>query len=194
MLREDTNGDFIGCFAFEGRNYEYRVRGYGRPVLITASISPRYGSYAWRYIFECLAGTRFVYSLDVEGMIREGEKKGQGYHAKLVESFLRDIIGVRSTIISGDLEYAAAASAAVEARSLVDRIIFLCSAGAGGFRLRGAVVAGRGTEPAVVPALDRLRRTTAGAHVCTILRSGKSALPGGKSPARICEDLMELLR
>ncbi|WP_424359313.1 hypothetical protein [Methanocella sp. MCL-LM] len=194
MLREDTNGDFVGCFAFEGRNYEYRVRGYGRPVLITASISPRYGSYAWRYIFECLAGTRFVYSLDVEGMIRVGENTGPEHHAKLIEAFLREIIGVRSTIIAGEREYTDATSAALEARSLVDKVIFLCPGGAEGFRLRGPVVAGKGTGTAAVPALDRLRQTTAGSRICTVLRSGNSPLPGGKSPLRICEDLMKLLR
>lgn len=193
MLREDTNGDYIGSFAFEGRRCEYRVRGYGKPVLITASISPRHGSYAWRYIFECLAGTSFVYSLDIESMMKSGETRDHAYHSNLIEYFLREVIGVRTAILAGDREYAAVTAAVIEARALVDKVVFLCPDRAGRFRLRIAIVAGKGTEKEVAPALDRLHRISAGTSVCTRSRTRTGAIPGSKSPARICEDIMRLL-
>jgi hypothetical protein len=194
MLREDMNGDFVGDFAFDGRDYEYRVRGYGKPLLMTASISPRYGSYAWRYMFECLAGTRFVYSLDIEGMLIESGKTGPFYYAKLIESFLREIIGVRSVILAGEREFAAVTVAAFEARALVDSMIYLCPGGAGRFRLRAPIIAMPATRKVGIQALSVLRKMTAGARFCKSRRSRTGALPGGKSPARICEDIMRLLK
>ncbi|CAJ37232.1 hypothetical protein [Methanocella arvoryzae] len=194
MLREDANGDYIGSFAFEGRRCEYRVRGYGKPLLITAGISPIYGSYAWRYLFECLAGTSFVYSLDIESMMKSDETRDHAYHSKLIEYFLREVIGIRTAILAGDQEYAAVTAAAIEARALVDKVIFLCPDRAGRFRLRIAIVAGKGTEKGVAPLLDRLHRISAGTAVCTRSRARRGVTSGSKSPARICEDIMRLLR
>jgi hypothetical protein len=193
MLREDPNGDFIGEYTFKGRAYQYRVRGYGKPVLITASMSPRSDSYTWRYLFECLAGTYFVYSLDIESLYRDAERVGSLHYAKLIEAFLRDVIGVRSSIVSGDKEYVAVRTAAFEARALVDRIVFLCPGGVGGYRLRGSIVARNISEIVGVPKPGKLRRMTEGSGVCNTrwLRSG--AMPGDKSPIRICEDIMQLL-
>ena len=193
MLREDQNGDFVGEFSFDGRKYEYHLRGYGKPVVITASMSPRYGSYAWRYIFEYLAGAYFVYSLDIEGMIREEEDAGHSRFEKLIEYFIREIVGVRSSIVAGVREYAVARGAACEARALVDRIVFLCPGGVGGFRLQGSTIAETATKMIGVPALAELRKITTGARVCTDRMPHSRDLPGGKSPLRVCEDIMRLL-
>lgn len=194
MLREDLNGDFVGKFAFEGRDYEYRVRGYGKPVLMTASISPRYGSYAWRYIFECLAGTRFIYSLDIEGMLIESGKTGPFYYAKLIEYFLREIIGVRAVVLAGERDFAAATIAAFEARALVESIIYICPGGAGRYRLRGPVIAMPATKKVGILSLAELRKMTSRARFCKNRQPRPGALPGGKSPARMCDDIMRLLK
>jgi hypothetical protein len=193
MLREDQNGDYIGVFGFQGRNYEYRLRGYGKPVVITASMSPRYGSYAWRYIFEYLAGAYFVYSLDIEGMMRETENTRLSRYEKLLENFIREIVGVRTSIISGGREFAVVRAAACEARAMMNRIVVLCPGGIGGFRLRGSTIAETTRKLVGVPARADLRDMTPGVQVCTDRMLHSSDFPGGKSPLRVCEEIMRLL-
>ena len=193
MLREDPEGDYIGEFAYDGRDYEYRVRGYGKPVLITASISSRTGSYAWRYLFECLSGIYFVYSLDVESLYKTADEVGPLHYARLIEAFLREIVGARSSIVSGDIEYAAVAAAAREARALVKRVVFICPGGIGGYRLRGSTVAKDIAKLVGVPVPEKLRSMVQGPGPCTSrwLRAG--AMPGDKSATRVCDDVMRLL-
>lgn len=193
MLREAPNGDFIGEFAFKGRSYEYHVRGYGKPVLLTASLSSGESAYAWRYLFECLAGVAIIYSLDLESLVRRDAGLGQARGGELIEAFVRETMGLRSTIISGDREGVMALKAASEARALVDRIIVLSPRGIDSFRPGRFSIAGLAARSVdIMPLAEQLLKIP-GTGKSALRRLRSRGLPGGKTPIRVCEDIMRLL-
>jgi pimeloyl-ACP methyl ester carboxylesterase len=132
MLKNDPLGGYIGAFRYGGEDITYHMEGEGSPVLMTMGLSAAGGSYDWRYIFDCLAGAFKVYAVDVLGLEsrRQGLPHGPSYYLKLVEAFLGEIIGKRSSIISGPVEAPFALKASFERPRLVDKILIVSPDGA----------------------------------------------------------------
>lgn len=127
MLKRDPLGGYMGIYEHDGEKIAYHVEGEGRPVLMTMGLSARGGSYDWRFIFDCLAGTFKVYALDVLGL--EDEKPrlsyGTGHYQKLVEGFMESVVGERMSLISGPIDAQYALKAAFEHTSLVEKILIV---------------------------------------------------------------------
>lgn len=127
-LKEDILDGYIGSFNYKGSQFTYHVDGSGHPVLITRSLSARGGTYAWRYIFNCLAGTFKIYSLDVlgpEGYSGNKPRYGERYYVGLITSFIRDVIGGKTSIISGPEEAIYTLSASLEAPGHIDKTMLV---------------------------------------------------------------------
>jgi len=192
-LREDQQGDFLGSFAFEDRSYDYRVRGYGRPILITAGIFPKSNSYIWRYIYECLAGTYFVYSLDLEGLISEKKRYGTLHYAKLVESFIRSVIGTKVSIISGYQESMPVLKAAVDMPSLVRSVMILSPGGIDHLKVQRSIAKAVMDRYIRIPNDDLMSGPVDIGGFPKGFRRQRRFLPGGMSPLRVCEYVMQSL-
>lgn len=127
MLQEDPMGGYLGTFEFEGRTLTYHVDGYGSPVLITNSLSAITGTYSWRYIFSCLAGTFRAYAFNVTG---EGERNvgleyGPDHYVKLIEHFLKNVIKQKTSIIAGPLDAHYALLASFNNPKLVGKMVLV---------------------------------------------------------------------
>ncbi len=127
MLQPDPLGGHIGVFLHGGEELTYHVEGEGRPVLMTMGLSAAGGSYDWRYIFDCLAGTFRVYAIDLLGLAsrRHSLPHGPDYYRKLIEGFLKVVIGKRSSIISGPVDAPYALKAAFERPTAVDKVLLV---------------------------------------------------------------------
>ncbi|HTX43093.1 MAG TPA: hypothetical protein VMC61_00090, partial [Methanocella sp.] len=132
MLENDPLGGYIGKFRYGKGGVTYHVEGEGSPVLMTMGLSAAGGSYDWRYIYDCLAGTFKVYAVDVLGLEsrRHSLPHGPSYYQGLMEEFLEKVIGKRSSIISGPVEAPFALKASFERPKLVDRILMVSPDGA----------------------------------------------------------------
>jgi pimeloyl-ACP methyl ester carboxylesterase len=127
MLKKDPLGGCVGTYEHDGEEIAYHVEGEGSPVLMTMGLSARGGSYDWRFIFDCLAGTFKVYALDVLGL--EDEKPwlsyGTSHYQKLIEGFMTSVVGEKMSIISGPVDAQFALKAAFEHTSLVEKILIV---------------------------------------------------------------------
>jgi hypothetical protein len=126
MLKEDALGGLIGSFRYMGDEFTYHLSGEGRPVLMTMGLS-KTGGYEWRYIFDCLAGAFQVYAIDVLEMDGRRRSPGHGpdYYKGLVESFLKEVIGRRASVISGPVEAPYVLKASFEHPGLVDKMLLV---------------------------------------------------------------------
>lgn len=127
MVRVDKLGGYIGNFRFGDEDIPYHVEGEGTPVLMTMGLSARGGSYDWRYIFECLAGTFKVYALDVIGLEREkpGIKHGSDHYRDLVGSFMTTIVREKMSVISGPVDAQYSRKASFEHPGLIDKMLIV---------------------------------------------------------------------
>lgn len=211
MLREDMLGGYVGDFVFRGSTIAYNVEGSGSPVLIARGLSAERGSYDWRYIFDCLDGTFLVYALDVTG---PGEcfEFGRLHYAEMIESFLRDVIGKRTSIIASPVEAPFVLLAAFEAPRLVDRVMLAYPEGTVKIRTHRTISREAVQRRLGIPSIDEvtggwpwqlacsgasLRRFATGrpagniGHTARFGRSGSP--PGGIYPLRFCEQAMRFL-
>src|SRR5208337_1396561 len=132
MFQDDTLNGQVGTFKYREKDIAYHVDGEGNPVLMTMGLSAKGGSYDWRYIFECLAGTFRVYALDVLGLENQNKlAHGPLYYEGIIGEFLGKVIGRRSSVIAGPLEAQYALNAAFEHPKLVDKLLIV---GPGGVR------------------------------------------------------------
>ncbi len=132
MARADAFGGYTGVFRYGGAEIDYHMEGEGSPVLMTMGLSAKGGSYDWRYIFECLAGAFKVYAVDLLGLEskRHSLPHGSSYYQKLVEAFLEQVIGKRTSIISGPIEAPFTMKASFERPKLVDKLLIVSPDGA----------------------------------------------------------------
>jgi pimeloyl-ACP methyl ester carboxylesterase len=132
MLKKDPLGGYIGTFRYGDEEITYHVEGKGSPVLMTMGLSAAGGSYDWRYIYECLAGAFKVYAVDVLGLEshRHSLPHGPYYYQKLIEAFLENVIGERSSVISGPVESPFALKASFERPQLMDKLLIVSPDGA----------------------------------------------------------------
>jgi pimeloyl-ACP methyl ester carboxylesterase len=132
VARADAFGGYIGIFHYGSDEITYHMEGEGDPVLMTMGLSAEGGSYDWRYIFECLAGAFKVYAVDVLGLEskRHNLPHGPSYYQKLVEAFLAQVIGKRTSIISGPVEAPFTMKASFECPKLVDKLLIMSPDGA----------------------------------------------------------------
>ncbi|AFD00721.1 hypothetical protein Mtc_1981 [Methanocella conradii HZ254] len=126
MLKEDALGGYIGAFKYMGDEFTYHLNGEGRPVLMTMGLS-RTGSYEWRYIYDCIAGAFQVYAIDVLELDDRRHSPGHGpaYYRGLIESFIKEVIGKRASIISGPVEAPYVLKASFEHPGLVDKVLIV---------------------------------------------------------------------
>lgn len=127
MLKADPLGGYVGTYDHDGESITYHVEGEGRPVLMTMGLSARGGSYDWRFIFDCLAGTFKMYALDVLGL--ESDKPrlnyGPGHYRKLIEGFMTSVVRERMSVISGPVDARFALSAAFEHPGLMGKVLIV---------------------------------------------------------------------
>jgi len=118
MHKADPLGGYTGTYGRDGEQIAYHVNGTGRPVLMTMGLSARGGSYDWRFIFDCLAGTFKVYALDLLGLEdnRPGLKYGASHYQKLIEGFMESVVGEKMSVISGPVRRAVRAEGGLRAR------------------------------------------------------------------------------
>ena len=211
MLREDTLGGYVGEFEYRGSTITYNVEGSGSPVLISRGLSAERGSYDWRYIFDCLAGAFLVYALDVTG---PGDllEFGRSHYSKLIESFLREVVGKRASIIASPVEAPFVLMATFEAPQLADRVMLAYPDGTVKIRVRGTISREAVQRRLGIPSIDEvtggwpwrltgcgtsLRRFATGrvagsdGYTASFRRSGHP--PGGIDPLRFCEQAMRFL-
>jgi hypothetical protein len=129
MLREDPLGGRIGDFPYRNSTLAYHVEGSGSPVLITHGQSGESDSYDWRYIFDCLAGAFLVYGLDVTGSSDRLER-WRAHYSGLIESFIRKVIGRKTSIIASPVETPFVLLAAFHASRHVDKVMLAFPEGA----------------------------------------------------------------
>lgn len=207
-MREDPLGGYLGDFTFEGSAMSYNLEGDGRPVLITRDLSARAGSYDWRYIFDCLTGTHLVYGLDVMGSPGARPRFSPRHYSRLIETFIREVIRERASIISGPVEAASALQAAFEAPRLVDRVIVAYPDTVARILIRGTIAGAWWNGRLGLPRLESIPGTKEGRQaLCTtgvrqyswgvangggrsgaprFCRSGYP--PGGRNALRFCDD------
>jgi pimeloyl-ACP methyl ester carboxylesterase len=127
MLKKDALGGFVGTYSHNGEKIAYHLEGEGSPVLMTMGLSPRGGTYDWRYIFDCLAGAFKVYALDVLGLEgdRPGLKYGSDHYRELIEGFIATVIAEKTSIISGPMEAQYALKASFEHPGWVHKIMIV---------------------------------------------------------------------
>ncbi len=132
MHEKDPLGGYIGIFSHGKEKIPYHVEGEGSPVLMTMGLSAAGGSYDWRYIFDCLAGAFKVYAVDVLGLEshRHSLPHGPSYYQKLIEAFLEEVIGERTSIVSGPIEAPFAMKASFERPGLIDKMLIVSPDGA----------------------------------------------------------------
>lgn len=211
MLRDDPLGGHIGDFEFRRQVLTYHVDGWGEPVLITQELSAANGSYDWRYIFDCIAGTFQVYALDVAGIGHRTEF-GRHHYAALILTFMRRVIRRKASVITSPREAPFVLLAAFEAPQLIDRVMLALPDGAVKVRPRGSIGRGVVERKLGIPSVDvvtggwpwrrmacgsSLRRYATGrtaglSHSIARFRS-QSTRPGGIDPLRFCEDAMRFL-
>lgn len=204
MLKEDLHGGFTGQFAFEGSQFSFNVEGYGKPVVLTGSFSSKTSPYAWRFIFECLAGAYFVYSLDLARITGQDAHR-DGCCSRLLLQFLKEIVGTEATIVSGRTEACSVVKTLRSSPEFARRAIILCPEGAKVVRARRSKIVVSELSPVKVPkaltaGIGRVhelpgmispRRPDCGVCWRELAKSG--ALPAGKSPVRLCEDIIGFL-
>ncbi len=211
MLREDMLGGYVGEFSFKGSTIAYNVEGSGSPVLIARGLSAERGSYDWRYIFDCLAGAFLVYAFDVTG---PGERSefGRSHYTNMIETFLREVIGKRTSIIASPVEAPFVLMAAFEAPRLVDRVMLAYPDGTVKIRTHGTISREAVQHKLGIPSIDEvtggrpwrlvgsgasLRRFATGrltgnnGYTAFFRRSGSP--PGGIDPLRFCDEAMRFL-
>ena len=212
-LPDDPIGGKIGKFLFEGSELEYHVEGWGTPVLITKDISGRYGSYDWRYIFDCLAGTFIVYALGVIGTPGTRLAHGPRHYARLIEAFIREQVREKAPIITGPLEAAFALQAAFGAPRLVDRVIVVYPDSVARILTHGSLARDQVERALGIPRLEGLAgRRSARRPLCTrnarlfalgkaydcgyrLPRFRRSGFPpGGMNALRFCDEAVRFLR
>ncbi|HMK47646.1 MAG TPA: hypothetical protein VK436_13555 [Methanocella sp.] len=188
MLHEDWQGDFLGKFFFKGRGYEYRVRGYGKPVLITTSISSDYGSYEWRFIFECLAGTFQVYAADILGPDCQWRNlpHSPAYYEGFVRTFLETVIGKRSSIISGPVDAPFALKASLEIPKLVDKVLIVSHDGVWRINIHDRVCRSVLRRILRMPNMENVTRSNASKRIRVVF-PGKMGKFSAKEPRPMYE-------
>ena len=211
MLREDPLGGHIGEFEFRGKALAYHVEGGGSPVLITHGLSGTVDSYDWRYIFDCLAGTFLVYSLDVTGP-SERLEFGRTHYSSLIESFVRKVIREKTSVIASPGEAPFVLMAAFQAPGMIDRVMLAYPDGAVLVRARGSIGREAVERRLGIPSVEELtggkswRLGGCGASVrrfatgriasiggCNALFRRSGARPGGIDPLRLCDDAQRFL-
>ncbi|HTY91921.1 MAG TPA: hypothetical protein VMC84_12160 [Methanocella sp.] len=127
MLNADPLGGYTGIYDFNGEPITYHMEGEGSPVLMTMGLSARCGSYYWRHIFDCMAGTFKMYALDPPGIEHEKSrlKYGSTHYQRLIEGFLQSVIREKLSIISGPSTAQYVLKAAFEHPKLVDKILLI---------------------------------------------------------------------
>lgn len=211
MLREDMLGGEIGEFSFRGSTIAYNVEGGGSPVLIARGLSARRGSYDWRYIFDCLAGTFLVYALDITG---PGDRLefGRSHYVEMIETFLRKVIAKRTSVISSPAEAPFVLMASFEAPRLVDKVMLAYPDGTVKIRTHGTISREAVQRKLGIPSIEEvtggwpwrlagrgasLRRFATGrltgnnGYAALFRRSGSP--PGGIDPLRFCDEAMRFL-
>jgi len=128
MHKADPLGGYTGTYGRDGEQIAYHVNGTGRPVLMTMGLSARGGSYDWRFIFDCLAGTFKVYALDLLGLEdnRPGLKYGASHYQKLIEGFMESVVGEKMSVnLRARADAPFALKAAFEHAGLVDKLLIV---------------------------------------------------------------------
>ncbi len=211
MLREDPLGGHIGDFEFRGQALTYHVDGWGEPVLITRGLSAANGSYDWRYIYDCIAGTFQVYALDLAGEGRRTEFCRHHY-AALITTFVRRVVRRQASVIASPREAPFVLLAAFETPQLIDRVMLALPDGTVKVRPRGSIGRGAVERKLGIPSIDAvtggwpwrrmacgssLRRyatgRTAGQSDAIVRFRRQGTPPGGIDPLRFCEDAMRFL-
>jgi pimeloyl-ACP methyl ester carboxylesterase len=211
MLREDPLGGHIGDFPYRNSTVAYHVEGSGSPVLITHGQSGAGDSWDWRYIFDCLAGTSLVYGLDVTGSSPRLEF-GRSYYSGLIESFIREVIGRRTSIIASPVETPFVLLAAFQAPRHVDRVMLAFPEGAIMIRTHGTIGRDAVERRLGIPSIEEisggsswrlggcgasLRRFAtgriAGMSGCNAWFRRSGAQPGGIDPLRFCDYAIRFL-
>jgi pimeloyl-ACP methyl ester carboxylesterase len=211
MLREDPLGGHIGDFRYRNSTLAYHVEGSGSPVLMTHGQWGAGDSYDWRYIFDCLAGTFRVHALDVTGSSDRLEF-GRAHYAGLIESFIREVVGGRTSIISSPVEAPFVLLAAFRAPRQVDKVMLAFPEGAVLIRTRGTIGREAVERQLGIPSIEEitggkswrlggcgasLRRFAtgriAGMGGCNALFRRSGAQPGGIDPLRFCDYAIRFL-
>jgi pimeloyl-ACP methyl ester carboxylesterase len=211
MLREDPLGGSIGEFAFMGKTCPYNVQGTGNPVLIAHGLSAARDSYDWRYIFDCLAGAFLVFALDITGP-SDRLIFGRTHYAGMVESFIRQVINRKTSIIASPAEAPFVLLAAFEAPRMVDRVMLAYPDGTVKIRTHGTISRDMVQRKLGIPSIDEVtggwpwRRVSGGASLhryatgqvtgnngATAVFRRSGAPPGGIDPLRFCDEAMRFL-
>jgi pimeloyl-ACP methyl ester carboxylesterase len=211
MLRADPLGGHIDEFEFQGSVLPYHMEGSGKPVLITHGLSGTDDSYDWRYIFDCLAGTFLVYSLAVTGPSDRLEF-GRIHYSSLIESFVREVIQEKTSVIASSVEAPFVLMAAFQAPGMIDRVMLAYPDGAVLVRARGSIGREAVERRLGIPSIEEItggkswRLGGCGASVrrfatgriasiggCNALFRRSGARPGGIDPLRFCDDAQRFL-
>jgi hypothetical protein len=211
MQREDPLGGHIDDFVFRSSTLTYHVEGSGSPVLITRGQSGEGDSYDWRYIFDCLAGTFRVYSLDVAGPGGRMEY-GRAHYSGLIVAFIRQVIGRRTSIIASPVEARFVLLAAFHAPRQVDKVMLAFPKGPVLIRTRGTIGREAVGSRLGIPSIEEITGGTswrlggcgaslrrfatgriAGMGGCNALFRRSGVPPGGIDPLRFCDDAIRFL-
>ena len=103
QLLSKENGNF---FSWNNGNIFYTKKGTGSPVLLIHDADPTASSVEWSKIAHKLERTHTVYTIDLLGCGRS-DKPGLDYtnylYVQLINSFIKEIIGEKTTVIASNL-------------------------------------------------------------------------------------------
>jgi pimeloyl-ACP methyl ester carboxylesterase len=119
-------------FLWRGHRIAYTRRGEGAPLLLIHSIHPSASSYEWRHNAAALGAAGTVYTLDLLGFGRS-DRPSVRYSArlltKLIDDFVRLVIGEPTVLIGSGLAGAYAITLAAQDPESYPAVVAVCPTG-----------------------------------------------------------------
>lgn len=124
-LLSTNEGSF---YDWKNGNVYYTKQGTGSPVLLVHDADPSASSYEWNRILKRLEKNHTVYALDLLGCGRS-DKPGFNYtnylYVQLIMSFVKDIIGEKTAVVSTNLSASFVLMANQMDPEMFDKIILI---------------------------------------------------------------------